>query len=796
MGALDGRRVLEFASERGAYCGKLFADMGADVILVTPRGAAGGRASGDLRDRYHNAGKRRLEVDLADAGDRQNLRRLAAAADIAVEAYPPGRLAALALGYAALAADHPQIVVVSITSFGQSGPYRDFAATDLIANAMGGAMYVTGAAEDPPVNLAGAQADVMASTCAAASALIALAHADRTGRGQHVDISAQEVVAAVCHIAGTGKWLDDGIVPRRMGSGLFASIPSGAYQCRDGLIYLMVNRPAHWQALAQWIHEETGEAAVLDALFSGPSANRLPHRDLIDHFVTSLTSRYEVEALYHAGQARHLSFTPVRRITEVLGDAHLAARDYFVGIEGEYATSPSWPSPPYRFSATPARLAAHNGAAVASAGDSPTWRARVAPPTARPDETAAAPLSGVRVVEFTAGMAGPWIGRFLAYHGADVIKVESAARPDVTRQYIEPRRPERGVQSCLSPWLTDWNAGKRCVALDLTRPAAVELAVRLTATADVVIENYACGTMEKLGLGHARLCAANPRLVMLSTSGFGDSGPCSRYISWGPNLEALSGFSALTGFPHRDCTMTQYAYPDALSALHGLFAVLAALDHRRRGGPGQYINLSQLEATIAVIGEAFLATGASGAEPRKLGNASPVDAPHGCYRCAGDDRWLAVAVSGDEQWTSLCKAMEDHQLGAAPHLGTAAGRLAARAEIDAAVAAWTAQRDAHAAMLHLQAAGVPAGVVQTARDKFEDDPHLRARGFHETIRHEVRGTVIADGVPTGLTATPGRTAFAGRAMGADNRAVFVDLLGLASEEYERLVAAGAIETGA
>jgi benzylsuccinate CoA-transferase BbsF subunit len=239
-------------------------------------------------------------------------------------------------------------------------------------------------------------------------------------------------------------------------------------------------------------------------------------------------------------------------------------------------------------------------------------------------------LAGVRVVEFTSAMAGPWIGRYMAWCGADVIRVESRSRPDVVRLYVPPRSPEMGTQPELSPWFTDWNAGKRFVALDLTRPEAVDLARRLVGFSDVVVENQTAGVMDKLGLGYAELSRVKPDLVMLSTSGYGDTGPCRGYVSWGPNIETLSGLSRLTGFAERECTMTQYAYPDTVSALHGLFAVMCALDHRLRTGEGQYVNLSQLESTVAALGEVMMESLANGREPPPRGNGSRHAAPHGC----------------------------------------------------------------------------------------------------------------------------------------------------------------------
>jgi crotonobetainyl-CoA:carnitine CoA-transferase CaiB-like acyl-CoA transferase len=403
-------------------------------------------------------------------------------------------------------------------------------------------------------------------------------------------------------------------------------------------------------------------------------------------------------------------------------------------------------------------------------------------------------LADLRVVELTAGMAGPWIGRFMAWAGAEVIKIESRARPDVTRQYVPPWAPERGIEPQLSPWLTDWNAGKRFVALDLTRPAAVALARRLVATAEVVVENFTPGVLEKLGLGWDALVQVKPDLVMLSTSGFGDSGPHRGYVSWGPNIEAAAGLTKLSGFPSRECTMTHYAYPDSLSGLHGLFAVMCALDHRRRTGEGQYVNLAQLEATIAVIGETMMAGVASGEDPPRRGNRIQDAAPHGCYRCRGDDRWCAIAVFTDAEWQSLCRAAEHPEWAADPRFTDLARRRANEDALDRLLESWTAERDAYEIMGTLQSAGVAAGVVQTTADRFRRDPQLAARGFFETIAHLAKGEVVADGIPLGLCATPGRTGLAGAPIGHDNDYVFGELLGLAPAEIRRLIAEGAIES--
>jgi crotonobetainyl-CoA:carnitine CoA-transferase CaiB-like acyl-CoA transferase len=382
----------------------------------------------------------------------------------------------------------------------------------------------------------------------------------------------------------------------------------------------------------------------------------------------------------------------------------------------------------------------------------------------------------------------------MAHCGAEVIKVESRKHPSVVRLYVPPRAPEQGTQPQLSPWFTDWDAGKKFVALDLTRPEAVELAKRLVARADVVVENQSSGVMDKLGLGYEQLRAAKPDIILFSTSGYGDTGPDRSFVTWGPNIEALSGSSALSGFPQRECTVTQYAYPDPVSALHGLVAVMCALEHRARTGEGQYVNLSQFEATVAAIGHLMLEPLASGREPQKLANRSRDKAPHGCYRCRGEDRWCVIAVSSDAEWERFCEVLGRPPWALDPRFATLASRIENADALDVRVEEWTAGRTAEEVMSALQAVEIAAGVVQNVEDQFERDPQLAARHFFEEIEHLKKGTVVATGIPLGLTGTPGRTDRAGGAVGQDNEAVFGELLGMTPEEIRSYVDAGAIET--
>jgi len=807
-GALAHLRVLDLTSSSAAYCGKLFADLGADVIKIEPPGADPGRHEAPLLETtagkrslpflYANSNKRSVELDLETASDQARFRALAADSDLILEALPVGTLAALGLGYEELVADHPELVLTSISGFGQTGPQCGFRSNDLVASALGGAMISIGDPADPPVRLAGHQADVSTATLAAASSLVALSHRDRTGIGQHVDISSLEVVAAITHIAGVGKWLEDGIIPKRVGTGLVASVPSGAYRCRDGLVYLMVNRPAHWEALANWIHERTGNEEVLLPEFNGASSNRLPYRELLDVFIGDLASQLTVFEMYHEGQRRHIAVTPVHSATELLTDPHLLARKFFNDVAVEAGRSLPVPGPPFRLSRTPCpadRSLPDPGEDNQDILDVP--RTDRLPASGALDssviEAAKGALAGLHVVEFGTGLAAPWIGRILAWAGAEVIKVESHAYPDVPRLFVPPREPELGTQPQCSPWFTDWSAGKRFVALDLRNEEGAELARKIVDRSDAVIANYSTGVLEKLSLGYETLAARNPGLVMLESSGYGESGPLSHYVTWGPNIEALSGLSSLSGFPERECTLSHFAYPDPLSALHGLFVLLAGLADRDRTGKGQVIHLSQFETTLAAIGPLILEAAATGKEPPRLGNRERDRAPYGCFPCSGEDRWCVLCVENDVDWNRLKEVMGHPAWAADARFETMASRVAHVDDLESRIAEWTSGLRDYEIMNRCQRVGLAAGVVQSAEDLLRLDSQLAHRGFFEEIPHFKRGKVVASGIPLGLTGTPGHTPHAGSAVGHDNEFVFRELLGLSESEIERFVASGAIE---
>ena len=362
-------------------------------------------------------------------------------------------------------------------------------------------------------------------------------------------------------------------------------------------------------------------------------------------------------------------------------------------------------------------------------------------------------LAGVRVLDFTQAWAGPTGARLLGDFGADVIKIESETRPDLGRlvgPYVGGEVDLNG-----SGYFVEWNRNKRSIRLNLREPEDVAMAQRLAATCDAVIENFAPGVMGRLGLDYEALRPHNPGLVMLSLSGFGATGPLCRAPAFGQQIEAISGLMSVTGYPDGPPLKPGVSYPDPLSGIAGAAAVVAAFRERRRTGRGRWLDMSMLEVTVAQLSEPLVAAQLTGRAPKTLGNASAVYAPHGIYRCAGDDRWIAIECRTDEEWRALVTAFDNPAALDDARFASAAERLANHAVLDDALSGLVAERVAEELAGVLQDHGAPAARVATTADTFHDE-HLRARGFWMPVVHSLVGSVDTAGPMAILSKTPAR----------------------------------------
>lgn len=404
--------------------------------------------------------------------------------------------------------------------------------------------------------------------------------------------------------------------------------------------------------------------------------------------------------------------------------------------------------------------------------------------------TASLPLSGIRVADFSWVGAGPFLTKPLADHGADVVKVESRRRVDPIRSMAPFRDGVTGVER--SGYFANRNSSKRSICLDLKHPRGRALALRLIEVSDIVVNNFSPGTMDRLGLGYDAARAVRPDVIYLEMPMMGTEGPHRDCRGYGLTIAAAGGLLGLTGYPDLPPVGTGTNYPDHVpNPLHGAVAVLAALRKRRRTGQGEYIELAQLESTVNAIGPAVVAA-AAGAAPTRNGNADAAAAPHGVYRCAGDDQWCAIAAFGDEQWAAIRSVLRSQAWDRYPELDTADGRRRCAGLVDDLVAAAARAWDAGRLADELTRRGVAASAVMTADTLLRSDPQLGARRHWVTLDHPVMGRSVYDGIPYRLSRTPGRLRSPAPLLGADTRDVCVDLLGVPEAAYEALELEGAV----
>lgn len=422
-------------------------------------------------------------------------------------------------------------------------------------------------------------------------------------------------------------------------------------------------------------------------------------------------------------------------------------------------------------------------------------------------------FEGLRVADFAWVGVGPTVSKYLADHGAEVIRIESATYPEALRRAGPFVDNEPGIDR--SGYYANFNSSKLGVSLNLKHVRGPELARRLVARCDVVTESFTPGTMARFGLDYASLREVRPDIVMISMPLYGQSGPWASYMGYGHVLQAASGYNHLTGWPDGPPIGTGIAYTDFLVPHVGAIALIAALDYRRRTGVGQYIDFSQMEAAVHGLGTAILDWTVNGHEQVRMGNRDPEAAPHGCYRCR-DGKWIAVACATEEHWTALKAALGRPDWCDLERMRRRWQRLNEQKEIDRHLAFWVEDNTRAAGepaesrrgegpeapvvrqytsfelMRYLQSFGVPAGVVQSPEDMHRD-PQLAHRGHYWTLRHPVMGARTYDGPAFRLSRTPAELTKAAPCMGENNEYVYRDLLGIGEEEYVDLLASGAFD---
>jgi len=801
MRALAGVRVLDCTGfVAGPYCGRLLADLGADVIKVEPPEGDPARSYGPFPgNRPHpeksatyihlNTNKRGVTLDLATPPGRDAFLHLASAADVVVEDAPPGELASLGLGYEALAKDNPGLVMTSITPFGQTGPYRDLRAHHInLFNATEGKTSARRRDGRPTVG-GGFLGEYDSGLNAGVATLAALYASRSSGLGQHVDVSRFESMASLQRV-------DISIQRNKDHAPAYQGVSriGGLVPCKDGYVVMTVVEDHQWRSLAELIGRPEW---ATDPRFA--SREERPRRaPEIQRAILAWAKQRTKDEIYHRGQAAKVPVGAVLSVPELLASPQLAARGFFHEVKHPGAGAHLQPGMGFQLSRSPWRaerpapqLGEHNTDLL----DRRTWeRERRPAPGGQPgSDSTGAParksvLEGVRVVDFTWAWAGAYATFQLGLLGAEVIKVESLKRLDLSRtQSLTTGQRFAGYDS--STIFNDLNSNKRSLQLDLSRPEAVAIAKQLIAVSDVVAQNMRPGVMERLGLGYEELREVKPDIIMLSSSALGSTGPDRNYAGYAPVFAALGGLAHITGQASGP-PVPLYGAVDLRSATMSSFAILAALNQRDATGEGQHIDLSSVEAVAALVGHVFAEYQLTGHEPRRRGNDDLYMAPHNSYLCGGGE-WITIAVETDAEWQSLCTAMGRPLWTDDARFAARGSRWRNRRALDQFVEGWTKDRGAAETAALLQRAGIsatpcpgPAGLAH--------DPQLEARGFFSSVVHPVLGRREVVGAPWTLPGTPPSVERPAPLLGEHNAYVLSELLGMSPDELTRLQEEGVV----
>jgi crotonobetainyl-CoA:carnitine CoA-transferase CaiB-like acyl-CoA transferase len=778
---LDGMRVVDLSTEiAGPYCTKLLADAGADVVKVEPPEGDPLRAwrSGALFEFLHTSRR-----GIVGAPDDASVLDLCAAADVVVESGPPGLWRSQILEGGSLQERNPGLVIVSISPFGQDGPWAEWAATEFTLQAWCGSIATRGLPEAPPVAAGGRIGDWVSGTYAAVAAVAAWLEATRTGQGEHIDVALLDCMALTMNTYTTVFAEFLGWLPMRRPTRSI-EIPS-IEPTQDGYVAFTTNSAQQFADFLLLI----GRPDMIEDTDLANAMGRFKRRDETLAMSHAHTLQHTTAELLEEATLLRIPSGPVGNGATVTGFDHFVASGTFVeNPRGRFVQ----PRVPYRISGLESRpftaspdLGEHDGTI--------DWAPRDRTPVdlvgspERHDAPGAdpRPLSGLRVLDCTAWWAGPAATHMLASLGADVIKVESVTRPDLMR-YTSTRRPPEDRWWEWGPLFHGANNNKRAVTLDLTRPEGRDLLLRLVDTADVLLENFTPRVMEQFDLGWEVLHERNPRLVMVRLPAYGLSGPWRDRTGFAQTMEGITGMAWVTGWPDGPPLLPRGAC-DPLAAMHAVFATMLALRDRAATGEGHLVEVTMIEAALNAAAEQVVEYGASGTLLGRNGNRGPNAAPQNLYACEGHEEWLALAIATDEQWVALRKVLDEPAWAADPALDTAAGRFAAHDEIDEHLGRWCATRDARELAEALAAQGIPAGYVEDARD-IAHNPQLDARGFLEVEDHPITGPHPIPMVPFRYDRRDGSTWIyrASPTLGEHNDDILGGELGLTPEELAAL----------
>jgi crotonobetainyl-CoA:carnitine CoA-transferase CaiB-like acyl-CoA transferase len=777
-------RILEIGPRlAGSVTGRLFAELGAEVIKIEPIGGDPIRFRGPFNNGNssqagglfvsQNAGKTVVELDMTAAEGYESFKTLAREADMIVSSWNPSDSQKLSLDPTSLQALNPTAVIVYITPFGLTGPNSQHTGSDLVIfHSSGLAKSLTGPVEDPsetaPVRANGQQSEFIAGTAAACAGMFGLFRKENSNVGAVIDISMQESLAFMDIVSLSNASFGKPDNPRKragiQGPNL-TILPAS-----DGFIAISPREERQWKNFLKLLGDPDWGS---DPRFSDLNL-RQENADAVIALLSEWSRTQTKMDMFHFLQENRIPCYPLLNPSDHLDSEQMNARNYYDFASFGTHESVKIPGKPYRMSDETSGGQNFKEIKASSASD---VRWTVNSSSMGPSEIASSakslPLEGVRVTDLSWVIAGPTSTRYLSSMGAEVVKVETSSRPD----------PGRVGQ------LHDvLGQNKLGITLNLKSEDGLAAIKKLIATSDILIENFAPGVMERLGLGWDVLKEINPKLVMVSASGTGQTGPTRAYAAYGTLLQIYTGFAGLNGYPKLP-TSIGMAWADPLCGMLLAYIAVAALRSSRNTGKGRHIDFSMVEAILVTMPEPLLEYQMSGTLSKPAGNDDIEYSPHGVFKSEGDDSWVAIAVTNQSEWESLADV-----IGASAEArgwGVSVRREHS-AEIDKLIESWTSDITPSSASLTLQNAGVPASSSRTSAE-LSDDEHLKARGFFEMLKDrngEIRSMPtlpwhwIDDHAPT-YGQPP--------VLGGDTKFVLKTILGYSDADIEKLDDAGALK---
>lgn len=771
---LSPYRVLDLTDGRAELASFMLAGLGADVIKVEPPGGSASREDSpldtaqppglqSLHFHAYNRGKRSIELDLTTAPGRADFLALVATADFVFENAAPGEMDTMGLGFAALRAVRPDLVYVAITPFGQDGPYAHHLATDLTLSAMGGAVALNGEPDRRPVRITVPQTWLHAAAEAALAALVAHHRRLQTGDAQFVDVSVQTAVFWTGLNAMTAHDIQGRNIERN-GTVLQLStlVTPLVYPCADGDVVLIATTATIVEMIPWMIDSGIITQAWADAedwptyetrmLTGGELVYPvLTLRERIIEFTRSKTK----DELFKGGLARRMTIAPVNTTADVMAFEQLSIRDFWQSLQMPNGTELRTAGAFVRMSGKPVvwpratpNIGEHTAQLLHEIRSTPMATKRSAvrkltmPANTTTEVAAPMPFAGVKFADFSWIGVGPITAKTFADHGALVVHIESDNPIDRLRMVGPFKDDIPGPNRC--QFFGAFNTSKRSLQLNLKHPDGIAIAKRLLQWADVCLDSFTAGTMDALGLGYDVARQLNPGIIVASTCLLGQTGPAARLSGYGYHAAGISGFYEVTGWNDRPPAGPFNAYTDTIAPRFLATSIMAALDHRRRTGEGQFIDQAQMESSLHFLAPELLNVQLTGVSPRRAGNDSPTASPHDVYPCLGHDEWCAIAVETDQHWRALRMALGNPAWAMSPALDTLTGRRAAQTLVDGELAAFSRRFAPRDLMNLLQAAGVPAGMVQRSSDHMHD-PQLAHRNFFRRLQHPEMGEVAYEG---------------------------------------------------